>query len=75
VIFLKGSDIVTNDAWHIAVNFNMSTNQEVISTIRSNILVVETQKQEITQIAELKQIEKLLQTLETMFSNLYQFFT
>jgi hypothetical protein len=74
VIFLKESDIVvTNDAWHIAVNFNMSAYQEVISTIRSDILIVERQKQEFTPMAELKQTETLLQTLETKLSNFYQF--
>jgi hypothetical protein len=73
VIFLKESDIVvTNDAWYMAVNFNMSTYQEVIPTIRSDILVVERQKQEFTPITELTQIETLLQTLETKVSSFYQ---
>jgi hypothetical protein len=47
--------------------------QEVISTIRSDTLVVDRQKQEFTPIAELKQIETLLRTSETKLSNFYQF--
>jgi hypothetical protein len=65
--------VVTNDAWHTAVNFNMNTYQEVITTIRLDILVVERQKKEFTPIAELKQTETLLQTSETNLSNFYQF--
>jgi hypothetical protein len=43
------------------------------AVVRSDILFVERQKQEFTPIAELKQIETLLQTLETKLSHLYQF--
>jgi hypothetical protein len=44
-VIFKDSDIVlTNDAWRIAVGFNISTYQEVISIIRTDILAVERQK-------------------------------
>jgi hypothetical protein len=73
--FFKWSDIVlTNDAWRIAVGFNISTYQEVISTIRTDILSVEKQEQEFTPIAELKQIETLVQILESKLSTFYQFY-
>jgi hypothetical protein len=58
---LKESDIIlTNEAWCIGVAFNNSTHKEVISTKGRDMLAVETQKQEFTPIAELKQIETLL---------------
>jgi hypothetical protein len=45
----------------------------VISTIRTDKLAVERQKKEFTPIAELKQIETLVQILESKLSTFYQF--
>jgi len=38
VIFLKETDIiVTNDAWHIAIDIDVRTYHDIISTIRQDL--------------------------------------
>ena len=65
VIFLKESDItLTNDAWRTAVNIDIRTYQDIISTIRQDLLLVEQNKKEFTSVSEIRQIELLLKLLE-----------
>ena len=65
VIFLKENDaILTNDMWHVALDINTNTYEEIISTVKGDLLLVENQKKEFTPISELKQIDSLLNTLE-----------
>ena len=71
VIFLKGTDIiVTNDASRIAVDIDIRTYRDIISTIRQDLFLVEQNKKEFTSILEINQIELLLKLLE---SKLYDF--
>ena len=66
VVILKGKYVVlTNDVRHIVVDFEMSSYEEVISTIKEDLLIVEGQKRELTSISEIKQIE----TLFILFQN------
>jgi hypothetical protein len=66
VIFVKESDIIlTNDAWHIAIDVNISTNNEAISIVRADLLLVEHCKQEYTPTSELQHVGPLLQQLES----------
>ena len=45
VIILKGKDVVlTNVVWRVAVDFEMSQYEEVISTIKEDLLIVEGQR-------------------------------
>ena len=45
VVFLKETEIVfTSDTWRIALNFDLSTYHEIISTIRKDLFSVEQQK-------------------------------
>jgi len=45
VIFMKERDVVlSNDQWRIAVNVNLSTYYEVLSTVKSDLLAVEQQR-------------------------------
>jgi len=45
VVFLKETEIVfTSDTWRIALNIDLSTYHEKISTIRTDLLSVEQQK-------------------------------
>jgi hypothetical protein len=65
-LFLKEKDVVlTTSRWLIAINLDMTPYLDVISTIREDLLLVEKQRKEYTEISELKQIETLLTTLET----------
>jgi len=62
---LKENDVIlTNAMWHIALGVNTNTYEEIISTVKGDLLLVENQKKEFTPISELKQIESLLNTLE-----------
>ena len=73
VVILKGKDVVlTNDVRRIVVDFEMSPYEEVISTIKEDLLIVEGQKREFTSISEIKQMETLLKTLELRLHNFRQ---
>jgi len=71
VLFLKDRDIVlSSDAWHVALGLNVSTYEDVLSTIKSDLSIILLNKQDFTPISELRQVETLLDNLET---KLYQF--
>jgi len=73
VIFLKESDItLTNDAWRIAVHIGIRTYQDIISTIRQDLLLVEQNKKEFTSVSEIRQIESLLKFLELKLHDFHQ---
>jgi hypothetical protein len=69
VLFLKEKDVIlTNDRWRVAIDLDTSRYEDVISSIRSQLMVVSKQK-EFTPISELKQIEMLLNILESRLLN------
>ena len=73
VIFLKETDItVTNGAWRIAVDIDIRTYQDLISTIRQDLLLVEQHKKEFTSIPETRLIESLLKLLELKLHDFHQ---
>jgi len=73
VIFLKENDVIlTNDMWHVALDLNTNAYEEIISTVKGDLLLVENQKKEFTPISELKQIDSLLNTLEQKLGDFYQ---
>ena len=58
VIFLKENDVIlTNDMWHVALDLNTNAYEEIISTVKGDLLLVEKQRKEFTPISELKQID------------------
>ena len=70
---MKERDVVlSNDQWRVAVNVNLSTYYEVLSTVKSDLLAVEQQKKEFTATSELKQIELFVQILEDKLHDFYQ---
>jgi hypothetical protein len=72
VIFVKERDVIlSNDQWRVAVNVNLSTYHEVLSTVKSDLLAVE-QRKEFTSTSELKQIELFVQILEDKLHDFYQ---
>ena len=73
VIFVKERDIVlTNNAWRVAINLDRIPYEEAISKIREDLMLVEIYKKEFTSIAELRQIEMLLNTMEFRLNYFYQ---
>jgi len=73
VIFLKEKDVIlTNDHWRVAIDHDTSRYEDVISSIRSDLMVVSKQQKEFTPMSELKQIEILLNILESRLLNFQQ---
>ena len=69
MIFLKEIDVVlTNNILDIDAN----TYEEIISTIKGDLLLVVNQRKEFTPISELKLIDSLLNTLEQKLYDFYQ---
>jgi hypothetical protein len=63
-VFLREREVVlTNDVWRIVLNLDLEPFEDAISTIKTDLMQVELQKQ-FTPVAELRQIEALLSTLE-----------
>jgi len=73
VVFLKDRDIVlSGDACHVAIDLNTDAYEVVLSTIQGDLILVDKQKQELTTLSELRQIEALLNTLEDKLPNFRQ---
>ena len=73
VTFLKEKDVIlTNDHWRVAIDLDTSRYEDVISSIRSDLMVVSKQQKELTPMSELKQIEILLNILESRLFNVQQ---
>jgi hypothetical protein len=62
----------SNDHWRVATDLDTSRYEHVISSIRSDLMVVSIQQKEFTPISELKQIEILLNILESRLLNFQQ---
>jgi hypothetical protein len=63
---------LTNDAWLVTAELSISFYQKAVSIIRNDLRLMHEQKREFTSIAELRQIEVLLGTLESRLRNFYQ---
>ena len=73
VIYSKHTDVIlTNDALRLAIDLDTSQYEEVISTLKGDLLSVESQKKEFTPVSELRQIVSLLDTMELKLSDFYQ---
>jgi len=55
------------------MDFNLSKYHKVISIVKANIFTVEQQGYEFTSISDLKQIETLLQALESKHYDFHRF--
>jgi len=61
VLFLKETEVIlSDDEWWILQRIDLSTYHDIISTVKSDLLLIEQRKQAFTPVAELKQIELLL---------------
>jgi hypothetical protein len=72
VLFLKTKDVFTNDHWRVIVDFETRQYEGVISTIRNDLTSITDHREELTPIAELKQLGTLLDILENRLKNFYQ---
>jgi hypothetical protein len=64
--------ILSSDSWRVAVDLEMNTYQEVITTIRLDLLQVDQAVKDVTSITELHQIEELLKHLENKLHDFHQ---
>jgi hypothetical protein len=72
-VFLKDRDVIlTNDAWHVAIDLNIRAYEDVLSDISGDLILVDKQKKEFTSISELRQNKTLLNTLENRLYNFQQ---
>ena len=72
VLFLKETEVIlSDDEWRILLSIDLSTYHDIISTVKSDLLLVE-QKQAFTSISELKQIELLLRTLDSRLNEFHE---
>jgi hypothetical protein len=54
VVFVTVKDVIlSNEHWRVAVNVNLSTYHEVLSTVKSDLLAIEKQRKEFTLTSEL----------------------
>jgi hypothetical protein len=64
---------LSSDVWRVAINLDLNSYEEAISTIRTDIRLIEGQRNEFTPVSELKQVEILLDTLELKLHYFQQF--
>jgi len=70
---LKENDIfLTNDAWRIVIDVDMSTYEEAVATVKADIILLEGHRKELTSNSELNQITTLLNTFEVRLYNFQQ---
>ena len=75
-MFLKEKDIfLTNDAWRIAIDVDMSAYEEAVATIKADLILLEGHRKELASNSELNQITTLLNTLEVRLYNFQQILT
>ena len=73
VLFLKETEVtLPDDEWRILLRIDLSRYHDIISTVKSYLLLTEQRKQAITPVAELKQIELLLNTLDSRIDEFHQ---
>jgi len=63
---------MSSDAWRVAVNFDTNVHEEAISSIRTDLRLIEERKTEFTPILELKQVALLLDALELKLQDFQQ---
>ena len=61
-----------SNVWRVVLDTDLRMCHNVIFTIKSDLVSNEQQKREFIQVSELKQIETLLQTLETTLNAFHQ---
>jgi hypothetical protein len=64
--------IITRDVWRVAIDLDTQVYEDAIAMVRNDLTSVDKQKKEFTPVAELKQVGKLLNTLELRLSNFQQ---
>jgi hypothetical protein len=62
----------SNDHWRKAIDLDTNRKEDVISSIRSDFMVVSKQQKEFTPSSELKQIEILMNIFESRLLNFQQ---
>ena len=73
VLFVKETDFLyTSDKWRVVIEIDLSAYHDTISVIRSDLMIIEQQKQEFTPVAELKHVDSLLKTIDSRLNDFQQ---
>jgi hypothetical protein len=64
--------VLTNEYWCMTINLDVTAQQDGISAVREDLLLVERQIKDFTPFSKLKQTETLLQTSESELYNFQQ---
>jgi hypothetical protein len=64
LILKEGNIILTQGAWYVTTELNVSIYEEAVAVVRNDLMLVHEQSKEFTSIAGLQQIETLLRSLE-----------
>ena len=58
VLFVKEADFFyTSDTWRVVMEIDLSAYRDSVSVIRSDMMIIEQQKQEFTPVSELKHVD------------------
>ena len=60
--------------WQVALNLNISTYEDVLSSIKSDLDIVSRHQEDSTTLSELRQVETLLDSLESKLGQFKQLF-
>jgi hypothetical protein len=73
VVFLKTQEVIfTSYIWRVVINLDLEVYEDIVSTVRNDLHLIQTQKEEFTSVQELQQVEKLLNNVEVKLQDLKQ---
>jgi signal-transduction protein with cAMP-binding, CBS, and nucleotidyltransferase domain len=65
VVFFKTQEVIlTSDIWRVVINLDLEVYEDIVSTVRNDLHLIQTQMEEFTSVQELQQVEKLLNNVE-----------
>ena len=75
VIFLRDRDVIlSSDVWQVALNLNLSAYEDVLATLKSDWEIISKHQGDSTSLSELRQVETLLESLESKLGQFRQLF-
>ena len=64
--------LLTSDAWRVVMDIDLRAYHDTIAAIKSDLIIVEQRKQDLTPMGELKQIYLSLETIESRLNDFQQ---
>jgi hypothetical protein len=74
VIFLREPDVIlSSDCWNAVISYDLTTYEEVINVLRTDLAAVKTVAQHTTSVGETRHVETALYTLESQMETIRRF--